>query len=222
MVLIGCRYHISMGYNTVTALLTIFKRINNEATFNFNSCYEYVEKIDEEYNPGTTVFGVLHFDQFATAIPNSVIVGSDLQTETVNSCRIAFSGVLLDYNSSKKSPTEYLSAIKIYKEKYKQGFVDRILSDNAVIAKGFCKKESKIDHLIGLKVSLKIPDNEFNVPAFISSRFGQTNKVRIDLNSSLSPEQKEVFKTQLKSVKVELKFKKYIFEKPGSGKKLIQ
>ena len=220
-----CRYHISIGYDTVTARVALF-RSSYVDKFDPAVEYEFVEELGqnkpsdpEASHKDSTVFAMLEFDRSVMAMNNSLLIGSDLQSEDENACRLAFSGRLIEYSQDKQYQTTFLPSIKIFKEKCKEGSLDRIVSDSQLIAKGFCKKESNIDHLVGLKV--KVILNELNVEARIESRFGQTNKVRLNLTEPLTAEASKLLKDNTKQTKVLLNFKKYFYGTVGKSK-LVQ
>jgi selenocysteine-specific elongation factor len=222
------KYHVSIGYETVTARVTLFRSPQESDKFDPSLDYEFVEEIGKDLKtPGSDnnkkgkVFALVEFDRPVLATMNSLVIGSDLQSEDENACRLAFSGSFIDCTQDKQFTTTYLPTVKVFKEKSKEGSVDRIVSENQLIAKGFCKKESNIDHLVGLKVKVTLPDaNELNIVARIESRFGQTNKVRLSVLEAISSEDMKLLKNNIKQARVLLNFKKYFY---GGGKaKLIQ
>ena len=226
------RYHVSIGYDTVTARVVLFRSSKeNLGKFDPAIDYEFVEEMgqskpsdcgDEASHKDSTVFAVLEFDRPVMAMTNSLLIGSDLQSEDENACRLAFSGRLIDCSQDKQYQTTFLPSIKIFKQKSKEGSLDRVVSENQLIAKGFCKKESNIDHLVGLKVKIVLSEpNELNVEARIESRFGQTNKVRLNLTEPLTAESSKLLKNNVKQAKVLLNFKKYFYGAMGKSK-LVQ
>ena len=93
--------------------------------------FEYLEKVDE----GQDTFHVIIELEKGTAInilPGAIVIGSKLDSHpSLQKCRIAFHGKwrLNDADSTED--------FKIYKLKEKYSFIDRILSENRVIGKGF-------------------------------------------------------------------------------------
>lgn len=146
------------------------------------------------------------------AVPNSLIIGSDFQSNDESACRLAFTGHLTEFTEDKQFQSTYLPKFKIFRDKCKEGTLDRIHSETVLIAKGFCKRESKIDHLVGLNVNIILEDSNLHLKGRIESRFGQTNKLRIALSEPLTKEQSVELKNNTTKVKILLKFKKYIFQ----------
>jgi selenocysteine-specific elongation factor len=125
---------------------------------------------------------------------NSLLIGSKLDTDIhLNQCRIAFSGHVIhqftnkDYreNDSKQNANVnnsqiYLSELKVYKEKVKEGFIERKHDEMTLIGKSLFKKETNMDLFVGLKV--KLSTGEVGV---IEGSFGQSGKFRIRIPSKI-------------------------------------
>jgi len=222
------RYHISIGYSTVTAMVTLFQPGRGSECFDFklDTEYEYVPEIKAEKKTlveasrGDNVYAVLEFDKPVFMLPNSLLIGSNLQLTEETLCRLAFHGTVIDSSHDKDYKAQYLSRIHIFWWKTKLGNIDRIVSPDAIIAKGFCTKQSNIDHLIGVKVTVVTGEADSPVGR-IESRFGQTDKIRIAMSPPLSDEQVANLK-KTKSI-LELKYK-HLFFKDGAEKsrKLVQ
>jgi hypothetical protein len=223
------RYHVSIGYCTVTAVVTLFKTGSSSDSFELGKEYEFVnelksEKKDLTTTPQTTeqMYAVLEFDKPVFMLPNTLVIGSNLQLVEETLCRLAFHGAVVHSTQDKDFKSQYLPQIKIFWWKTKEGMLDRVVSPDAIIVKGYCTKQSNIDHLIGLKVSVLLsPEKEACPSGRIDSRFGQTDKIRISMNSPLSAEQVESLKKE--RCKIELKYKHLHF-KDGSdnSQKLVQ
>jgi len=240
------RYHISVGYSTVTALVQLFripetgsnkKPIPNgsdkEMLFSRDIEYEIVESLNyptmsskgsaENEKVSMPHFALLEFDKPVFILPHTIVVGSNLQLAEGTACRLAFHGPVIDSCQDKDYKKTYLPSLRLFKSKKKQGTVDRVLSSDTIIGKGFCQKQSNIDHLIGLNVAIhgeNWVENE-EVKGSIQSRFGQTNKLRISLNSPLSDAQINRIKAGV--CFIDLLYKDYKYhEKSDMSRKLVQ
>ncbi|CAL8088227.1 unnamed protein product [Orchesella dallaii] len=219
------RFHISIGYETTTAVLTLFEHPKENFDFQSSIDYKYVEELSpEEKGVNKTYFAVLEFDHPVTTLQHVKIIGSNLQIPpNSNECRLAFYGEVANACQI-KDKSSFLSQIKIYKIKKRQGILDRVTNSRTVIVRGLHQKTSNIDHLLGCTIDLTFgSENETTVlQGTIESRFGQTDKLRVNLNHDLSDAQME--KCKQKQVEVSLVHKKYVFKEEGEShaKKLIQ
>merc|ERR1711974_565037 len=78
-----------------------------------------------------------------------------------------------------------LPKLKIYKDKKKEGIVERCVNDYEVVAKNMFKKETNIHLFEGLKVNLSTGES-----GKIDGPFGQSGKFKISLDSPISEEAK--------------------------------
>jgi selenocysteine-specific elongation factor len=223
------RFHISIGYETTTALLTLFHHPSENFKFDPSLDYELTEELPpEETGKGKTFFAVLEFDRPVTTLQHAKIIGSNLQIPpNSNECRLAFYGEV-EGSLQGKERSAFLSQIKIFKYKKRQGILDRVSNSRAVIVKGFSTKQSNIDHLVGCMIDLDFAGDggspSSTVKGVIESRFGQTDKLRVGLNQELDEAQMDKCKQKQKQVEVSLVHKKYVFREEGKEhvKKLIQ
>jgi selenocysteine-specific elongation factor len=129
--------------------------------------------------------------------PKSLLIGSKLDTDIhLNTCRIAFHGHVLHSFTNKdfKETTtsngagdgHRLSDLKIYKEKSKEGIVERKHDEYTLIGRALFKKETNIDLFVGLKVKLSTGET-----GKIESSFGQSGKFKIRLDNGLLPSSKD-------------------------------
>ena len=75
-----------------------------------------------------------------------------------------------------------LSDLKIYKEKSKEGVVERKHDEYTLIGRALFKKETNIDLFVGLRVKLSTGET-----GKIESSFGQSGKFKIRLDNGLLP-----------------------------------
>ena len=123
---------------------------------------------------------------------NSLLIGSKLDTDIhLNQCRIAFDAHVLhafcnkDFketsptNLSKSAATAStqfycLNNLRVYKEKSKEGQVERKQDEYTIIGKSLFKKETNMDLFVGLKVSLSTGEK-----GVIEGSFGQSGKLKV-------------------------------------------
>ena len=238
------KFHISVGNETIMAKATFFGTESDEDSFDINREYPYQshlidlmkkDAIESNYKP-CRQFAVLQFDRCIPVIPGSLIIGSKLDMDVHTSmCRLAFKGSVLDIFSSKDYPDTILSSYKVFKNKTKEGLVERKKDDSEVIIKNLLKKGTNIQLFVGLKVKLSTGE-----VGEIEGHFGTSGKLvvrvtgglkaaTLDRLKALEPKKKSKNVTKAmdemtltskgEPIKVSLEFKKYIF---APGKKMRQ
>jgi selenocysteine-specific elongation factor len=155
---------------------------------------------------------LIEFEHPVLIFENMLLIASKLDTEEKNVCRMAFYGnISLKYSSiDKNCKEEFLRRLKIYKEKSREGIVQRLVNEGEIIVGNLFKKEtdrSKFD-----KMKCKLTTGEVGV---IAGAFGQSSKVRVQFSTPLNASTIELIKNSKgnSSPKVTLEFKKYIFDK---------
>uniref|UniRef100_A0A8D8YMJ7 Selenocysteine-specific elongation factor n=1 Tax=Cacopsylla melanoneura TaxID=428564 RepID=A0A8D8YMJ7_9HEMI len=170
--------------------------------FDIDENYLFVDEISRDDNQ-EAYFGLLEFEKPVLAPPNSLVIGSKLDTNIHSaSCRLAFHGHMQHSFVDKNYD---LSTLKIYKHKIKTGQLDRIVNPYEIICKNlFGKNQLNYveDMFINFKVKLSTGET-----GFIENTFGKSGKIKIRLNSEIKTAQDG------KSVSVELKFRRYLFNK---------
>ena len=221
------KFHISLGHETVLGRLTLFTRKTNASKseeFSIDEEYQFLESVkDLEENEDTVdIFAIVEFEKVVPVVPGCKVLGSRLDADTHStSCRLAFHGVLSYVFSEKNYSTTELPLFKIFKEKSKEGIVERANNECEVICKGMFKKETNLALFSGLEVTLSTGEK-----GVIGEPFGQSGKFKVRIPEGL----KESSMSQLGSkkkkgppsesgetVKLILNFKRYIF-----SKKMIQ
>ncbi|XP_055536392.1 selenocysteine-specific elongation factor [Wyeomyia smithii] len=217
------KFHITCGYETVLATVTLFK--GDRCSFNQSLLYEYME----EYGPDTViestkaVFALLELEKHIQAAPNALLIGSKLDADVqANRCRLAFFGRLELCTADKNYTSNLLPQLKIYKEKSKIGTVQRVVNEQELIATGLFKKEgSNRQDFVGFRIRLST--GEWGV---IDDTFGAGSKVRLRFMEPLPAA--TLSRLEKKStipqdpIKVELKFKKKFLCKNSTSYKVIQ
>ncbi|KAK7870360.1 hypothetical protein R5R35_000535 [Gryllus longicercus] len=242
------RFHVTMGHDTVMARITIFgllpkdyleaesKLPDNYINLHFN--YKYLDELfllndnDTEQSDDIPIkqYALLEFDKQLSVVPGSVVIGSKLDIDFhSNTCRLAFSGCLLECLEDKNYPQTVLPNLKVYKEKSKLGLVERVVNTQEVIVKKLFKKETNIPLFSGLKVNLSTGDK-----GVIEGSFGQSGKVKVRIPGELSPTTMALVAGQSKKrgkhticqaspemdpITVELQFKRLIYD---PLKKIVQ
>lgn len=201
------KFHITIGYATVLAQITIFKRNGDDIAFDIEGKYQFVESIeldgfdDVKYDK---YFVLLHFESPIYAINNSIVIASKLDMDIhKNTCRLAFWGRLLHYSKEK----DFLNNVHIYNYKQKTGIIDRIVDGYYIIVKNMFKKETDLAKFVNMNVQLDNGDI-----GKIESAFGQSGKVKVYISQGINSNDLQ----SLKNSNVILTFKKYLFT--GSNK----
>lgn len=201
------KYHISIGHSTVMASILLFKGGDCSNDFDFLKEYEYVPMLEDGWNESCSVeaiFALIEFQKPTIVIPNALVVASKLDMDLQsNQCRLAFWGRLHIPNNTNTTK----EGIKIYKEKFKDGRIQRIVNANEIIVDQMFKRNSNRQMFVGLKVYLTSGER-----GLIDSTFGSTTKVKVRLIDSLKNETIEQYKNENVDVKVFLKFKKFLFQ----------
>lgn len=237
------KFHVSIGHETVMAKASFFGIENQESageTFDFDCTYKHQQELlppkDED---GVTShlqqFALLEFEKPIQITANSSLIGSKLDMDVhTNMCRLAFKGELLEIFTEKNYQETHLERIKVYKNKSKEGVVERMANENEIIVKNLLKKDTNSQLFIGLRVKLSTGEE-----GIIDGTFGQGGKVKVRISSGLQDTTKIILqklssgKKKGKSgqenqpspdntsepVKVILNFKKYIF---SNNKKIVQ
>lgn len=184
-------------------------------------------------------YALLEFQSPVTCNTSALVIGSDFSTDihanTVRrrcscstdllQCRLAFHGRLNLFTSDADFKTSFLPTIKIYKDKVREGQVERLHDDYTVVGKGLFKKETQMDKFTGLAVSLSTGEE-----GVLESSFGQSGKFKVRVPNGLKPETLAMLahtkKGKSKKAKavaaptegtddpiiIYLKFKRYIFD----------
>lgn len=155
---------------------------------------------------------LIEFEHPVLIYDNMLLIASKLDTEQTNVCRLAFYGNILLSNSSinKNSTDDFLQKLKIYKEKSREGIVQRVVNEGEIIVANLFKKET--DRSKFEKLKCKLSTGEVGT---IVGAFGQSSKVRVQFLTPLIPSTIEAIKNSKGSenMKATLNFKKFIFDK---------
>ncbi|XP_050074390.1 selenocysteine-specific elongation factor [Anopheles maculipalpis] len=215
------KFHITCGYETVVATILLFS--GEEESFSYTQQYEYVEEIANDQDQQRHIFALLEFETPVLAFENVLIIGSKLDSDVhAADCRIAFSGRLAHTIRDCKYTETILPELQIYKHKTKTGSIQRVVNENELIAVGLFKKSANNRQaFVGLGVSLSTGER-----GTILDTFGASGKVKLHFAEPVSADvlQRVGQKgpTPQGEVKVELKFKKFLFRKNAKVQKILQ
>ena len=231
------KFHVSVGNETVMAKASFFgttKDNDSSKAFDYSLEYKHQDKLydmkDCSIDRNLKQFAVLELEKCVPVVPGSLLIGSKLDMDVhTTMCRLAFKATTLEIFTDKDYHSA-LSNVKVFKDKVKEGIVDRMQGNSEVIIRNLLKKDCNLQPFIGLKVQLSTGEI-----GSIDSHFGTTGKIRVCISAGLQNSTIERLKDKKKKckteamqtlslessepVKVTLKFKKYVY---GSGKKMIQ
>ena len=221
------KFHISLGHETVLAKITLFSGLIEESVgLDFNKEYLYQDSLDSDHEavPGETQLALLEFERLIPVVPGCVLIGSRLDTDINTSmCRLAFHGKAIwlardkvDYMKNE------LGKLKVFKNKSKEGIVERAVNEQEVIVKDLFKKETNIELFAGLSVKLSSGET-----GTLEGSFGQSGKVKVRVMQGLEKEtiarvgtgKKKGEQQQGEPVLATINFKRYVFDKE---KKIIK
>eukprot|EP01116_Phalansterium_solitarium_P022500 TRINITY_DN7450_c0_g1_i1.p1 TRINITY_DN7450_c0_g1~~TRINITY_DN7450_c0_g1_i1.p1 ORF type:complete len:536 (-),score=121.64 TRINITY_DN7450_c0_g1_i1:6-1613(-) len=214
------KVHVTVGHETVMATVSFFafskahlERLRQTSAhpvgvlpgFDVSCEYEFRDELSEtnDDNPAGSQFVLIEFESEVNCPPNSVIIGSRLDTDIHSkACRLAFFGKLSHPFADKAG----IAKLRIFKLKTKEGGIDRLVDDRTLIGKNMFKKETPPD----LYVNLKVQRSSNGDVGTIESSFGKSGKFKVVFPNG---GQTDTHGTLV------LHFKKYVF---SETKKLIQ
>ncbi|KAL4495602.1 hypothetical protein ABPG72_014071 [Tetrahymena utriculariae] len=193
------KFHVTTGHQTLMASIKLFKVSitqedllilestkqninfqtdkNKKDTFNFdfNKEYEYVENYDDYIKvkkPNECLFALLEFEKPVCASNGTLFICSKFDTDiTANICRIGFYGNLITQLTQEELKNKKL---KIFREKLRQGIIEKVSDDYSVIIKDMFKKETKIEVYVNKPVEISLTKNVGK----IQGAFGKSGKVK--------------------------------------------
>lgn len=188
------KFHITMGHETVMGRLSFFGVYKSDVPdftpsaneFNFDLKYKHQDELldmksDSENELPLQQFALVELEKPVTCDHHSLVIGSKLDTDIhANICRLAFNGVLLDSSTDPKYAESFMPRVKVYKNKMREGIVERKVDDYSVICRGLFKKESNMEMFIGLRVELSSGEK-----GLIEGSFGQSGKFKVRIPGGL-------------------------------------
>lgn len=206
------KLHISVGHETVMANLILFKDVDKNKQFDPLRPYEYIEELDKKIKVDNDciIWALLQFEKAILTSSDCILIASKLDLDVnTHCCRLVFWGRMQWHTTSMDYANEQLKSWKIYKNKQKQGTVQRMVNPQELIVQNLFKKESNRQLYLGKQVELSTGEI-----GRIESTFGQTSKVKVTFSAPLQDTTLALLKGgRLSEVIVLLKFKKHIFNK---------
>jgi len=221
------KFHFTVGHTTVMGTATFFGPPKLEAEeaktpeakaaaavtlartplllrFDKEKVYEWQEELDVER---AEQWAILHLESpVACSLPCAGI-GSHLDSEKENSCRLAFHGMMVQ--SLTQEETE---SLKIFKRRSKEGQVDRVQDESTVICKNLFNPGTDMNLFLGMKVQL----GEAGPIGRIDSTFGKAKFKCVFTDHGLGL---EGLQEACKGSKLYLRYKRFVFD---SKKKMVQ
>ncbi|XP_038054019.1 selenocysteine-specific elongation factor-like [Patiria miniata] len=203
------KFHVTMGHETVMGRVFFFSLPPNDRVtgatdqeFSFEDEYIYQEELlsppsksanqtteDTDNHQVTSSssnqqWALIEFEKPVTCPARCLVIGSKLDTDIhSNTCRLAFHGQLCHHITDKNYAETVLPQLKIYKNKSREGVVDRMTDEYSVIGRSLFKKETNLQAFVGLKVELSTGEE-----GVIEGGFGQSGKYKIRIPDGLKPE----------------------------------
>ena len=177
--------------------------------FNFDAEYALQEKLlGGKHGAKHGQWAILDFDQPIVSPLKSVVIGSRLDAENPESCRIACYGIVMA--PMEKEGKYPFAGLKVYKPvKEREGTVSQVTPSGDWIVKGLFGKDTDIERFRGLKVTTA--DGASGV---IDGTFGKSGKIKVIFESSGT-------ESVRKGARVTLRLRKFIFA-DNTKKKLCQ
>eukprot|EP01028_Stygiella_incarcerata_P008007 TRINITY_DN336_c0_g1_i3.p1 TRINITY_DN336_c0_g1~~TRINITY_DN336_c0_g1_i3.p1 ORF type:complete len:588 (+),score=146.47 TRINITY_DN336_c0_g1_i3:1641-3404(+) len=198
------KFHVTIGHATVMGTVEFFapigssyakehKEINETEEylaekmakeFTMTNDYEYVQVAERP------CLAVIHLDSPVFAPRSTPYIASRLDTDIhVRSCRLAFSGRVIDDLESPSGPladgtlgdgltedASPLDALRIIKWKTREGFVDRVIDSRSYVGRGIFKKGSDMSLFQGMRLILADTGEDAGV---IQGSFGTSGKFKV-------------------------------------------
>ncbi|XP_022081004.1 selenocysteine-specific elongation factor-like [Acanthaster planci] len=204
------KFHVTMGHETVMGRVFFFglapkdgvEGPSSDQEFSFEQEYIFQEELlsplSKSTNPTTEdkenhqpavpsaneQWALVEFEKPVACPARCLVIGSKLDTDIhSNICRLAFHGQLLHHITDKNYADTILPQLKIYKNKSREGVVDRMMDEYSIIGRSLFKKETNLQIFVGLKVELSTGEE-----GVIEGGFGQSGKFKIRIPNGLRPE----------------------------------
>ena len=166
--------------------------------------------------PGDVVvppqYALLTFDQPVTAPEKSLLIGARLDADIhQNSCRLAFHGKLIDLvyatgpgdAGSSSGAASACSKFRIYKNKERNGVVERWTNEYEAVCKGMFKKETDMTLFQNMEVKTGT-----GIVGVIAGTFGKSGKFKVSFRTAVPKEEQ----SKPDSNRLTMSFRKYVFD----------
>jgi selenocysteine-specific elongation factor len=193
-----------LGHETAMASILLFSSNSKQIEFDVEREYLYEDKLPEEISEHHDFYALIEFEHSMLIYDDMLLIASKLDSEETSACRLAFYG-----NVSIKNSSIDRNKLKIYKEKSREGNVQRLVNEQEVIVVNLFKKDTDRSKFERMKCKLSTGED-----GIISGSFGLSSKVKVQFMKSLEQSTIDLIKNSKKSeIKVYLSFKKFIFDK---------
>lgn len=180
-----------MGHDTAMGRVSFFgceEETPESSSMDYSREYKYQDEfimtdkkdgaIEDNYFPKSQ-YALIELERPLTCAPNCLVIGSRLDTDIhANVCRIAFHGQMLEAITNVKYRETLLPKLKVFKNKSREGLIERVTDEYTVIGKALFKKETNLNAFVGLKVSLSSGEQ-----GVIEGGFGQSGKFKVRVPS---------------------------------------
>ena len=137
---------VAEGVPTKAAAAVALARTPLLLKFDKEKIYEWQEELDVER---AEQWAILHLEApVACSLPCAGI-GSHLDVEKENTCRLAFHGMMVHSLTQEETET-----LKIFKKRSKEGQVDRVQDESTVICKNLFQPGTDMNLFLNMKVQL--------------------------------------------------------------------
>lgn len=185
------KFHITMGHDTAMGRVSFFgceEETPETSLMDYSREYKYQDEFimtdkkdgatEDNYFPKCQ-YALIELERPLTCAPNCLVIGSRLDTDIhANVCRIAFHGQMLEAITDIKYRETVLPKLKVFKNKSREGLVERVTDEYTIIGKALFKKETNLNAFVGLKVSLSSGEQ-----GVIEGGFGQSGKFKVRVPS---------------------------------------
>ena len=221
----GQSLHISVGHETLMASCTFFASSTAPSpsstaptSFDLSQPYLLLPSL-----PTTPCYVLLTFSQpvFLPSHLRLPLIASHLNANyTGKSCRLAFSAhqlLVLPPPTSPPSPAP--TGLRLYKDKRKEGVVDRVQPSGEWIGRGMFEAAEEVGRYVGMRLGVEGVEG---VSAVIEGGFAKGGKFRIRVDHSGSGEQRAGSDTGWVGKKLTLCYKQFLPDEVTGKKRITQ
>ena len=168
------KFHITIDHQTVMGSLLLFEANSKEVAekFNFEEEFRFLEELPTENLMKKPCFAMIKLEKPLVVGIGGLIIGARFDSDiNDNSCRLAFHGNILWIQQKKGLESEGIP-LKIYKEKSRNGNVEKIVDNHTLLIRNLFKKETNIAVFVGKKLKV------CGFVGKIMGGFGQSGKVK--------------------------------------------
>jgi len=187
------KFHITIDHQTVMGTLLMFSGKGKEEKFNIENEYQYLEELPSESEMTKSCFALIKLEKPLIIGMEGLIIGARFDSDiNSNTCRLAFHGKIQWLPQKNEGVT-----VRIFKEKQRNGVVEKIVDNHTLLVKSLFKKETNIAVFVGKNVKVS------NFVGKIQGAFGKSGKVKVVFDQDLM-EVKEGEEVKENEIKEEL------------------